>query len=543
MSRYPGITRRRLLRHTAIGGLALGLPLPLFAQGKTSVVETSAGKLRGADVQGIKSFKGIRYGEPPTGAGRFKAARPAAGWSGVREALDYGHCSPQGRSMEPERPRSTGFSLQGENATFSEDCLYLNVWTPGLDSGKRPVMVWLHGGGFSTGSGGSILYEGSNLARTQDVVVVTLNHRLNAFGFLDLSEIAGEEYADSSTAGMTDIVLALQWVQKNIERFGGDPGRVTIFGESGGGRKVSVLMAMPAAQGLFHRAIVQSGSQLRTDSQAVGTHRAKLFMEALGLKPNEADKLKDIPPGKLLGAMNRASAVMDQFRPTAGAPSLPRHPFDPGAPAISAGVPMMIGSNLTETSFFMSRDPRVLTLDAAGVVERVKNMVPAGKAGEVFAAYQRFYPGMEPSDILFRIATDRGYFLDSTIQGARKAEQKGAPAFVYSFEWEQPLTENRTHVPHGSEIAFAFYNLDLARGDNPEPLAAVMSEAWAEFARSGNPSTEALGAWTPYNPDNRPTMVFSEKSGMVNDPRGEQRKLMLSFGSQQEREPELKPLN
>ncbi|MGQ9426606.1 carboxylesterase/lipase family protein [Gilvimarinus sp. F26214L] len=535
------ISRRKLLQGSALGGLALTLPVSVSAQTRGPVVETSAGKLRGAEAGAVKVFKGIQYGEPPRGARRFKPAGPAQSWTGVRDALAYGHCSPQGQSMEPERTPPNGFSLQGPNATFSEDCLYLNVWTPGFE-GKRPVMVWLHGGGFSSGSGGSILYDGTNLAGTQDVVVVTLNHRLNAFGYLDLAELGGEEYANSSAAGMLDIVLALQWVRENIERFGGDPNLVTIFGESGGGRKVSNLMAMPPAQGLFHRAIVQSGSQLRSDTQEVGTHRARLFLEALGLGDGDLGKLKDIPPEKLLGAMRRASAVMGQFRPTVGSPALPTHPFDPKAPAVSASVPMMIGTNETEVSFFMSRDPRVMKLDDEGVIARIADLVPPDQAANVYGVYRKLHPELQPAEILFRVGTDRGYFLDSTIQSARKAEQGKAPAFLYSFEWEQPLGNGRTHVPHGSEIAFAFNNVHLARGDNPEPLAAKMSQAWATFARTGDPSTEAIGRWTPYNADTRPTMVLDRTCRMENDPRGTERELMLSFGSQQYAEQEIAPL-
>lgn len=527
-----GINRRHFLQSAALGALAVSAPMPLMARNSSPVVETSAGKLRGQQSNGVAVFKGIRYGEPPTGKNRFKAARPASGWSGIKDALSFGHAAPQGRSMAPEGPSPLGFSLQGENATFSEDCLYLNVWTPGLDNAKRPVMVWLHGGGFSSGAGASILYEGSNLARGQDVVVVTLNHRLNAFGYLDLSGLH-EDYADSSAAGMLDIVLALQWVRDNIGNFGGDPECVTIFGESGGGRKVSTLMAMPAAQGLFHRAIVQSGSQLLLDTAEVGQHRARLFMEALQLKPSELSKLHELPAEKLLQAMNRVSAVMGQFRPSAGSPAVPSHPFHPAAPAISAKVPMLIGTTLTEVSFFMSRNPRLRNLGEEGVIEEIKSLVPAEQATRVYATYKAVYPELSPAEILYRVGTDRGYFLDSTIQAALKAEQGAAPAFMFSFEWAQPLGEGRSHVPHGSEIAFVFNNTHLARGDNPQPLADKMSAAWAAFARNGDPSTKDLGQWTAYDVKNRPTMILAAECRMENDPRGELRELMLSFGSQQ----------
>jgi para-nitrobenzyl esterase len=536
-----GISRRAVLQYSALGGLALW-GAPALATGGTPVIETSAGRVRGREVDGVRVFKGIPYGAPTGGDARFQAPRPAAAWSGVRDALDYGHAAPQGRSMDPLPVRPDVLSLVGDGATFSEDCLYLNVWTPALDNGKRPVMVWLHGGGFSSGAGGSPLYNGANLARGQDVVVLTINHRLNVFGYLDLSNIVGEEYADSASAGMLDIVLALEWVKQNVERFGGDPGSVTIFGESGGGRKVSVLMAMPPAQGLFHRAIVQSGSALRMDTEAVATDRAERLLAALDLTRADARQLKQVPAEALLRAAAGVATETGQFRPTTGAPSLPQHPFDPKAPATSASVPMLIGTTLTEASFMLLRDRSVLELDAAAAIARIEGVVPADAAADVYGTYRRHYPDLEPSDLLFRIVTDRGYFLDATIQAALKADADGAPAFKYSFEWEQPLAPGRTHVPHGSEIAFAFNNLSLARGDNPAPLAAVMSEAWAEFARTGDPSTRSLGTWTPYDAESRPTMILDRECRIENDPRGKFRELMLAFGSQQFAEREIAPM-
>jgi len=533
------VSRRTVLQTALLGGIATTLPRIGFAAAPT--VETSAGKLLGAEQDGINIFKGVQYGAPPVGKLRFKAPQPAAKWAGVKEALKYGHAAAQGASLLPETPRGTGFSLQGEGATFSEDCLYLNVWTPGLDSGKRPVLVWLHGGGFSSGSGASVLYDGTNMARTQDVVVLTINHRLNVFGYLDLS-FANADYADSSNAGMHDIVMALKWVRENIASFGGDPTNVTIFGESGGGRKVSTLMAFPPAQGLFHRAVVQSGSALRSATKANGMERAQSLLNELQLKPTDLDKLLSLPPDALLTAGNKAAREFGQFRPTTGSPSLPSHPFDPTAPAMSANIPMMIGTNLTEASFAMGRDPRILALDEAGTIERIKSLVPADKAAEVFATYKRIYPKLLPSDVLFRVATDRGYFLDSTIQAERKAALGKAPAYLYSFYWEQPLAEGRTHVPHGSEIAFAFNNVKLARGANPEKLADIMCATWAAFARTGDPSNAKLGRWTPYNAASRPTMIFDKECRIENDPRGEQRKLMLAFGSQQYAAREIAPL-
>jgi para-nitrobenzyl esterase len=301
-------------------------------------------------------------------------------------------------------------------------------------------------------------------------------------------------------------------------------------------------MAMPGAQGLFHRAAVQSGSALRMDTQAIATERAEKLLAALDVSRTNPGRMLDIPADVLLRAAARVAAEMGQFRPTTGAPSLPAHPFDPVAPAISAAIPMLIGTNLTEASFMLMRDRSVLELDEGGVVARVERLVPAGMAVDVYGTYRRYYPDLQPSDLLFRIMTDRGYFLDATIQGARKAELGGAPAFVYSFEWPQPLVPGRTHVPHGSEIAFVFNNVELARGDNPGPLAALMSEAWAAFARGGNPSTDALGTWTPYDAGARPTMILGPECRMENDPRSELRKLMLAFGSQQYAAREIAPV-
>ncbi len=533
------LSRRSLLQSAALMGVAASFPR-LSSAGSAPRVETTAGVIEGTQVDGVRTFKGVPYGAPTGGKARFRAPQPAAKWTGVRQAVEYGPAAPQGASMLPASSQPTGLSLVGDGATFSEDCLYLNVWTPALDNAKRPVMVWLHGGGFSSGSGASPLYDGANLARHHDVVVLTINHRLNVFGYLDLGAIGGADYADSSTAGMHDIILALRWVRQNIASFGGDPGCVTIFGESGGGRKVSVLMAMPPAQGLFHRAIVQSGSALRMDVPAIGAERTKNFLAALDLAPASFDRIFTLPPEALLTAANKVARSNGQFRPTTGAPSLPQHPFDPAAPTMSASVPMMIGTNLTEASFALGRDPKVLAMDETGVLERIKAVVPEAEAAKVLETYKRAYPGLLPSDLLFRVQTDRGYFLDSTIQAGRKADLKQAPAFLYSFYWMQPLAPGRVHSPHGSEIAFAFGNLALARGENPQALAATMSAAWTSFARTGDPGTRSL-PWPAYDSTTRPTMIFDRHSRVESDPRGELRQLMLGFGSQQYAEREIAP--
>jgi para-nitrobenzyl esterase len=429
-----------------------------------------------------------------------------------------------------------------------EDCLVLNVWTPALDGAKRPVLVWLHGGGFSAGSGSSSWYDGVNMASKQDVVVVTINHRLNVFGYLWLGDLGGGEFADASSAGMLDCVLALQWVKDNIERFGGDPSRVLIFGESGGARKTSTMMAIPQAQGLFHRCVVQSGSQLTLDTPDVAMERTEKFLKALNIATTDIGKLQEASLDQLLGAVAGAVEGTGQFRPVAGAPSTPRHPFHPDAPPISASVPMMIGSNRTEQSVFMGGNAEIVNLDDAGLSQRLTaNWIPEKDKADVIAMYRKLYPGVRNDELLYMAGTDRGYFLDSTIQAALKAQQGAAPAFHYQFYRETPVEGGRYHTPHASEIPFVFDNLDkaISIGGQPTPesqaLADRMSATWAAFARTGDPNHEGLPTWPAYSADVRPSMIFDIETRVENDPRSEQRKRMLAIGSQQHQGREVAP--
>ncbi|MDZ7679211.1 MAG: carboxylesterase family protein [Acidimicrobiales bacterium] len=310
--------------------------------GAVPIASATSGAVRGTD-EGIAVFKGIPYGT----AERFMAPTPPKPWSGTRDALGFGNRSPQADDV--------GAALGGpaDPAPMSEDCLALNVWTPGLDAGRRPVMVWFHGGGFSSLSGSSPMYDGVSLCQRGDVVVVTLNHRLNLFGFCYLAELGGERFADSGNAGMLDLVLALRWVRDNIATFGGDPDNVTVFGESGGGAKVSVLMGMPEAEGLFHRAIVQSGVHLHAQSPEQATANATKLMEQLDLAPDQVDQLTTMPFEHLTEALARlAPRTWGEvaFNPVADGVNLPRSPWLPDAPECSAQVPMIISSTRTETT-------------------------------------------------------------------------------------------------------------------------------------------------------------------------------------------------
>ncbi|WP_309089213.1 carboxylesterase family protein [Phenylobacterium sp.] len=538
-------------RRFVLGAGAAMLAGPAWSQQPAPVVETAAGRVRGSSAGGVLVFRGIPYGESTAGPNRFLPPKKKAAWTCVRDCLVYGPTAPQmnvstlrpGQAPGPRLPSPIGGGSPTPEPPVGEDCLVLNVWTPST-TGKRAVLFWMHGGGFSTGSGSSLWYDGSNIARKQDVVIVTVNHRLNVLGFCDLSGL-GERYAHSGHAGMLDCVLALQWVRENIERFGGDPDRVLIHGESGGGRKTSTMMAFTPAAGLFHRAVVQSGSQLRLDSQALAREKAARLLKALEIAPGDAGKLQDVPVGDLVRAGAKAAAGLGQWRPQVDGHYLPRHPFEPDAPAISRHVPMMIGTNRTEQSVFLGGDPAMDTLTEDGLRKLAAAWVPPERASDTVAMYRRLHPQKSLAELAYMITTDRSYFLDSTLQAERKAKQGGAPAYYYAFYRETPVQGGRYFAPHAEEIPFVFDTLANAERmvgpvtPEAQALADKMSAAWANFAKSGRPSAPGLPAWPAYDTKARATMVFDTTCRIENDPRGAERKWMAQFGSQQDRQSEL----
>jgi para-nitrobenzyl esterase len=547
------IGRRRWLRMSllgggsAIAGRVLSSPLvhAVFAEanhGSGPVVETQLGTVRGVAADAVYAFKGIHYGASTEGPMRFLPPRPPKAWTGVYEASQYGPLAPQELSSAnsgSEIRRAMG-DIFGPG-TISEDCLVLNVWTPGLNSGRRPVMVWLHGGGFTGGSDGAPTYDGANLARKQDVVVVGINHRLNVFGYLYLGELGGEKYADSGNVGMLDIVLALEWVRDNIAHFGGDPGNVTIFGESGGGGKVSTLMAMPPARGLFHKAIVESGSMLRATSREDADAGAKKFLANVNVTPDHVDDLTKIPMDQMLAALHSmAGPNAVRWGPVVDGRSLPRHPFDPTAPAQSSSVPMLIGTNGTESTLLLGlSDPGLFSLTDADMRTKLKAYLRLSDdetLNSLIATYQKSRPNATPSDIYFAITTDRMMRMNAITQAERKVLQRQAPVYMYIFAWQTPVLDGKLRSPHGIELAFVFDNTDKTTGLNgigPDVgrLASQVSGAWAAFARTGNPNHLGLPDWPAYTTSERATMIFNDECKVANDPGKAERLAMNALPS------------
>lgn len=496
------------------------------------VVETTGGKIRGTANDGINVFKGVPYGEAADGPRRFMPPVKPAPWTGVRDCFEYGR-----RAMQDDNAWALPSELlkllaTGEPLPMSEDCLVLNVWTPAVNDGrKRPVMFWCHGGAFISGSGSSPWYDGSNLSRKGDVVVVTINHRLGAFGYLHLGDIGGEDFASSGNAGMLDIVAALEWVRDNIASFDGDPANVTIFGESGGGAKVSVLMAMPAAHGLFHKAIIQSGPAVQMASRDDATGTTKQVLAELGLDAGRVGELRKIPADRLIKAqaavlkkvsmMSFAERRRVGFNPVVDGKHLPAGPFEPVAPEISARVPLMIGTNKDEMTLFFGMAPWLDGLDETAMRTRVRMLV-GDRADAIAGSYRRARPNESPRDIVLAIATDQSMRIPSLIMADRKVAQQAAPVFAYLFTWETPVLGGRLKSPHALEIPFVFDTLasSAMAGDSPTrfALAEKMSSTWIAFARTGSPNNDAIPNWPAYTAERRPTMIFDDSCRVENDP-------------------------
>jgi para-nitrobenzyl esterase len=494
----------------------------------TQVVATSNGPVRGYEEAGLAVFKGLRYGAPPTGLMRFSPPRRPQAWRDPQEAIAYGAPAIQSGLAPGERRTSPGDPPAPDEPASSEDCLFLNVWTPGLDASRRPVMVWLHGGGFANGSGGAAMYDGAALSAKGDVVTLTVNHRLNVFGYLHLGEVFGAPYAQSGVAGMLDIVQALEWVAENIAAFGGDPGNVTVFGESGGGWKVSLLMAMPSAKGRFHKAVIQSGPGLAGKPKDEADATARKLLDLLGAKTPE--ELAAVPTDVLSRkSVEVGGDVMRLYSPVVDGEALPRDPFVPDASPLAASVPLMIGTNKDENTLFMFAHPRFGSFTDEDV-ERHAKIAVGDRAGELIAELRRVYPTYSPTHLVAAVGTVSGMWANTITLAERKAAQ-GAPVFVYQLAWETPVARGRLKCPHALEIPLVFDNVEKARnfvgrGEAPQRLADQMSAAWLAFARTGDPNAPGVPEWPAYDPARRATLVFDLESRVVDDPHPRLRRLL-----------------
>ncbi len=554
------INRRKFVTGISLAtAAAVALPKSLYSSLYTKAdeyvtAEIVHGKIRGIRNEGVSIFRGIPYGGKISGNRRFLRPAPLEPWSGVRDALQLGNPAIQ--------PPNQTYGINEPKP--AEDCLFLNVWTPANDNKKRPVMFYNHGGGFSTGSGGSTGQDGSNLARFFDVVVVETNHRLGIMGYLYLDEIAGADYAGSGVMGMLDIVAGLEWVNKNISSFGGDPSNVMIFGESGGGAKTSCLYAMPSAAPFFNKASIESGPGVRMTPRETASRTTAMVLKELNIDPKNWKKLLDVPVADFLDLQlrlpslapkvsdtNKKRGIMESspggFSPIVDGGALPNHPFDPAAPGISSSKPLMVGWNEDEYTFFemISQDKSVFKIDFNGLPGKLQPHFGEDSA-KIIETYRKTRPKASAVDIFIAIESINMMGLGSIDIAEKKTRQNGAPAYLYNFGYKSevliPGTDYPLGTPHAMDISFKFNNevppKDGTNGNSyfggKKPARFVashnMAELWTTFARTGKPAAKGAPEWKAYDFKDRPTMRIDTKCAIINDRYAEELKMWRETG-------------
>ena len=553
--------RRRFVQTlgTSSAGLTLGSALTAFPQDalakghadeqvlrigdNIAVADTQFGKVRGYMLRGINYFLGMPYGADTSGANRFMPPQKPKPWTNVYPAIWWGNSAPQEMDNRYEN-KFGSFRDHWNYDDVSEDCLRINVFTPALNDGKkRPVLFWIHGGGFVNGNGiEQDGYNGENFARFGDVVFCSINHRLGPLGYCNLAGVGGEKFAASGNVGMLDIVAALEWVRDNITNFGGDPGSVTIMGQSGGGAKVCALTAMPSAKGLFHKAVVLSGASRKSGDKTQTENLGAAVVKEAGLTASDLSKLQTMPWKDFYAIATRAQRAMARqsgpgaarplgFTPVVDGKILPQHPYDPIAAPTAADVPMIISSVQNEQSPSWT-DSSLESVTLEQVVEKVKERAGFGrgfgdKAKDVVESYAKAFPGRKPVEIWSLVSSNR----QSLVALADVKSKQSAPVYIDWFTWQPPLFDNRMRAFHTVDICFWFYNTDLmlthtGGGPRPRALSTKMAGALLQFMKTGNPNGAGLPEWPKYSTENGETMVFDDACEAKNDPDRQARKAL-----------------
>jgi len=497
-----------------------------------AIVTTTSGKIQSTYSKGLYKFPGVPYAAPPIGKRRWLPPEPPEVWSGVRPAQRFA-------TIAPQNPNEIQLLNPPQPEPQDEDCLYLNIWTPGLDDAHRPVMVWIHGGGFTTGSGSSLAYNGRTLSTRGSAVIVTINYRLGTLGFLNLNEVTRGNIPATGNEGLLDQAFALEWVHDNITAFGGDPDNVTIFGESAGGMSVGTLLALPKARGLFHKAIPQSGAAHTASSMERAVRVTNVFLDILGMKSGDTEGLRSLTVERLLAAQKELAAkAIDPgsgfggllpLQPVVDGKVLPQLPIDAIASGSADNIPILVGTNLEEWKLFGGMDQSIYTLDEASLSSRLQWLIPTGDVPGFIEAYRKARgkrgQSTTPVELFMAIQTDNAFRMPA-IRLAESHSHRHQPAYVYLFTWTSPLMGGILGACHALELGFVFGTYDpnfSGSGPEADALASNIQDAWLAFARTGDPSCQSLGKWPQYG-DSRETMLLGREFKVVAAPYDEERR-------------------